>query len=104
MKGKMILRTGMMIVMVAVLLGWGIPASGQDNMQILRDKIKADKKLLVATNMELTDSEAKGVLARLRGVPERPEGDQPAHCQTHRELCRGLSGEIAHRRKGQEAR
>lgn len=30
-----------------------------DNMQILRDKIKADKKLLVATNMELTESEAK---------------------------------------------
>ena len=29
-------------------------------MQILRDKIKADKKLLVATNMELTDAEAKG--------------------------------------------
>ena len=31
-----------------------------DNMQILRDKIKADKKLLVATNMELTETEAKG--------------------------------------------
>jgi hypothetical protein len=31
-----------------------------DNMQILREKIKADKKLLVATNMELTESEAKG--------------------------------------------
>ena len=30
-----------------------------DNMQILRDKIKADKKLVVATNMELTESEAK---------------------------------------------
>jgi len=30
-----------------------------DNMQILRDKVKADKKLLVATNMELTESEAK---------------------------------------------
>ena len=29
-------------------------------MQILRDKIKADKKLVVATNMELTESEAKG--------------------------------------------
>ncbi len=29
-------------------------------MQILRDKIKADKKLLVAMNMELTGSEAKG--------------------------------------------
>jgi hypothetical protein len=31
-----------------------------DNMQILREKIKADKKLLVAANMELTESEAKG--------------------------------------------
>ena len=31
-----------------------------DNMQILRDKIKADKKLIVAANMELTESEAKG--------------------------------------------
>jgi hypothetical protein len=31
-----------------------------DNMQILRDKIKGDKKLLVASNMELTESEAKG--------------------------------------------
>ena len=31
-----------------------------DNMQILRDKIKADKKLVVAENMQLTESEAKG--------------------------------------------
>jgi hypothetical protein len=31
-----------------------------DNMQILRDKIKADKKLVVASNMELTEAEAKG--------------------------------------------
>ena len=31
-----------------------------DNMQILRDKIKADKKLVVAANMQLTESEAKG--------------------------------------------
>jgi hypothetical protein len=30
-----------------------------DNMQILRDKVKADKKLVVAMNMELTESEAK---------------------------------------------
>ena len=31
-----------------------------DNMQVLREKIKADKKLLVAANMQLTESEAKG--------------------------------------------
>ncbi len=37
-------------------------AQGQpaDNMQILLDKIKADKKLLVAKNMDLTESEAQG--------------------------------------------
>lgn len=29
------------------------------NMQILRDKVKADKKALVAANMQLTDSEAR---------------------------------------------
>src|SRR5499426_3518004 len=31
-----------------------------DNMQLLRDKIQADKKLLVTANMELTESEAQG--------------------------------------------
>ena len=49
--------------MVAVAT-FPIPALTQDkpadNMQILREKIKADKKLLVAKNMELTESEAKG--------------------------------------------
>jgi hypothetical protein len=35
-------------------------AAADTNMQILRDKVKADKKLLVAANMELTDAEAKG--------------------------------------------
>jgi hypothetical protein len=31
-----------------------------DNMQILREKLKADKKLVVAANMSLTEAEAKG--------------------------------------------
>jgi len=34
-------------------------SSADTNMQILRDKIKADKKALVAANMDLTDAEAK---------------------------------------------
>jgi hypothetical protein len=54
----------MVILMVAALVGLVIPAVAQDkaadNMQILREKIKADKKLVVAGNMELTESEAKG--------------------------------------------
>jgi predicted outer membrane protein len=31
-----------------------------DDMQILREKVRADKKLVVAINMDLTESEAKG--------------------------------------------
>jgi predicted outer membrane protein len=46
-----------------MLFGFAPLVSAQDkpadNMQILRDKIRADKKLVVATNMELTESEAK---------------------------------------------
>ena len=52
---------GMMTAVM--LLASASPALAQDkradNMQILRDKIRADKKLVVATNMELTESEAK---------------------------------------------
>ena len=58
------LRTGMVIVMVAALVGLGALAAAQDkpadNMQIMREKVKADKKLMVAANMQLTESEAKG--------------------------------------------
>ncbi len=39
----------------------GAPADKPaDNMQLLRDKIKADKKLVVAEAMQLSESEAKG--------------------------------------------
>jgi len=33
--------------------------NGAKNMEILREKLKADKKLIIATNMKLTDAEAK---------------------------------------------
>ena len=52
-------------VAAVVFALWALvaPAGAQDkpadNMQILRDKVRADKKLLVATNMELTESETK---------------------------------------------
>ena len=96
MKAKMKLRTGMMIVMVSVLLAWGIPASGQDNMQILRDKIKADKKLLVANNMELTDSEAKAFWPVYEEYQKELGVINQRIIKTHRELRGGLSDEIAH--------
>jgi len=50
--------------LMVVIAAFPVPALTQekqaDNMQILREKVKADKKLLVAANMELTESEAKG--------------------------------------------
>ncbi len=51
------------IGLITFALAFPAPAWTQgkpaDDMQIMRDKIKADKKLLVASNMELTEAEAK---------------------------------------------
>ena len=55
------------VILLAVALCIMAPAFAQSasaddpayNMQILRDKIKADKKLVVAANMQLTEAEAK---------------------------------------------
>ena len=38
--------------------GYAQDKSADMNMQILRDKLKADKKVIVAGNMQLTDAEA----------------------------------------------
>jgi hypothetical protein len=57
-------KTVLVAVLVLGLIAFGVmPALAQDkptdNMQLLREKVRADKKLLVAANMELTESEAK---------------------------------------------
>ena len=47
---------------MAILFGTGLAFSQEkasDNMQILVEKVRADKKLLVAENMQLTEPEAK---------------------------------------------
>ena len=52
----------LLVVQLATLIA--VPAIAQDkpasNMEILREKLKADKKLVVATNMQLTQNEAPG--------------------------------------------
>ncbi len=63
MKGR--LQTQLFLITLTIaMLGYVMPAWTQgrssSNMEILREKIKADKKLLVAVNMGLTESEAKG--------------------------------------------
>ena len=54
--------TKTVVLLIAVLFVTPVFAQSAtaDNMQILRDKIKADKKLVVAENMQLTEAEAKG--------------------------------------------
>ncbi|GKT10322.1 hypothetical protein [Desulforhabdus sp. TSK] len=61
---KEVSKRVLVAVFAAGLIALGvIPALAQDkpteNMQVLIDKVKADKKMLVAANMDLTDSEAK---------------------------------------------
>ena len=52
-------------IIIAGAILFAVPAFAQTestadtNMQILLDKVKADKKLLVASNMDLTDAEGK---------------------------------------------
>lgn len=53
------------IAVIALAAALSQPVIAQDkggntNMEILRQKIKADKKLIVAANMQLTEAEAKG--------------------------------------------
>jgi hypothetical protein len=90
MKGKMFLRTGMVIIMVAALVGLAISAAAQDkpadNMQILREKVKADKKLnqrignLIKSyaadyrTNTLTDEKAKKLIDELVAIEQAEAG------------------------------
>ena len=61
-KDKMQVKMKLIVVSILIaLLAAPVWAQGQsaDNMHILLDKIRADKKLLVAANMDLTEAEAK---------------------------------------------
>src|SRR5262249_39020780 len=63
MKGT--IRTRVMMALLGLgVLALAFPAFTQnqqaDNMQIVREKLRADKKLLVSDAMKLTDAEAKG--------------------------------------------
>jgi hypothetical protein len=56
-------RGALIMVILAAIVAMVAPALAQDkpadNMQIVLEKIRADKKLFVAENMELTEAEAK---------------------------------------------
>jgi hypothetical protein len=51
------------LVLMGLVVSWAFLASAQDkpadNMQFVVEKIRADKKLFIARNMQLTEAEAK---------------------------------------------
>ena len=61
--GKMAAKIIILVLGLIMSLG-AMPAASQekpaDNMQLVIEKISADKKLFVAENMQLTEGEAKG--------------------------------------------
>ena len=62
MKGKF-LNSLLVIVLTITFSGFAGSALAQDqpadNMEIVKEKIRTDKKLFIATNMEMTESESK---------------------------------------------
>ena len=54
-----ILQIGVLLLSFVFMGQAQAQESTQMNMEILKEKIKADKKLVVATNMNLNDAEAK---------------------------------------------
>ena len=58
--GKSFTIVGMCVVMVVLVCSLAVAQDKpSDNMQLLVEKIKSDKKLLVADNMKLSEAEAK---------------------------------------------
>jgi hypothetical protein len=55
----MVLRIAVLVLSFLFVGQAQAQEASQMNMDILKEKIKADKKLVVATNMNLTDAEAK---------------------------------------------
>ena len=53
------MKLRMLLVILAAALAAPLVAQDNSNMEILRQKVKADKKLLVAANMDLSDAEGK---------------------------------------------
>jgi len=84
------------IALAVTLIGFAGTAAAQDqpadNMEIVKEKIRTDKKLFMATNMQLTESEAKAFwpvyeayqaeLAKLRDREIQLIGDFAANYRT----------------------
>ena len=57
------IKVAMVLAILGMMMAMAVPAMGQDKpadtMKLVLEKIRADKKLFVAENMQLTEGEAK---------------------------------------------
>lgn len=67
------LFAGVVLVACPVLAQETGGSAADANMEILKEKLKVDKKLLVASNMELTDAESKGFWPLYEGYQKELE-------------------------------
>ena len=65
MKSKLITAVILCVTALAAAPAFAQDKQADTNMQILRDKVKADKKLVVAANMESNRRRGKTILADL---------------------------------------
>ena len=69
----MVLQIGVLVLSFLFMGSVQAQEPTQMNMDILKDKVKADKKLVVATNMNLTDAEAKNFWPLYEGYQKELE-------------------------------
>jgi hypothetical protein len=69
----MVLQIGVLLLSFLFMGTVQAQEATQMNMEILKEKIKADKKLVVAANMNLTDGEAKGFWPLYEGYQKELE-------------------------------
>ena len=69
----MILQIGVLLLSFLFVGTVQAQEATQMNMEILKEKVKADKKLIVAANMNLTDAEAKGFWSLYDGYQKELE-------------------------------
>lgn len=69
----MVLQVGVLVLSYLFMGSVQAQEPTQMNMDILKEKVKADKKLVVATNMNLTDAEVKNFWPLYEGYQKELE-------------------------------
>ena len=103
-----VLQIGVLVLSFLFMGSVQAQEATQMNMEILKEKIKADKKLVVASNMNLTDAEAKsfwplydGYQKELGQINERLIATIKAYADAYNEGKGEISNDVAKKLLGE---